>query len=332
MLGHPVISKNYDTSVWIDASVTPLLSIKKFVETYLKDAPFAAFLHHERNSIKDEASACLLYHKDTKEKILETLHFLETENFPDNLGLFEMTVFIKKHNDPKVVETMKLWFDTIQKYSKRDQLSFMYSIWKTGLLVSPIDLNVWDNKWFSTFTHASSSPIEKCYMYYGDSSANFNCNNHFTYKYLKDYNKYTINTIIPVDTNVIEVYPTDAPGVCFDNISLKPTPSKTILPPSIPYKNNKIFQSEYYNAIKFFGDFKKGQILDFSISLTQLNCAELYQVLQQLQNANQEQEKTIAKLSADNASLKTANNDILNSKTWKTISRVKNVLKFKKSN
>ena len=108
MLGHPIISKNYDISVWTDASVIWNQPITEFVKTYLKDAPFSAFIHSQRKTVHDEAVACLRLRKDTKERIVKTLEFLDKEKFPDNLGLYEMTTFIKRHNDPTVIKTIEI--------------------------------------------------------------------------------------------------------------------------------------------------------------------------------------------------------------------------------
>ena len=104
MLGHEEIDKNYDISVWMDASVAFKKSIKEFVSKYFdsEKAPFSSFVHHARNCIYKEALACIKYNKDTKENIDKHIDFLKKEGFPPNMGLYEMTVFIKEHNNKKV--------------------------------------------------------------------------------------------------------------------------------------------------------------------------------------------------------------------------------------
>ena len=67
MLGHPIIDQNYEISVWQDASVVFQKSVVTFVQTYLKNNSFAAFLHHVRDCIYDEAMACIKKKKDKKE-------------------------------------------------------------------------------------------------------------------------------------------------------------------------------------------------------------------------------------------------------------------------
>ena len=47
------------------------------------------------------------------------------EKFPDNNGLIEGCLIIRKHNEKEVINQMENWFEEIEKYSHRDQLSFI---------------------------------------------------------------------------------------------------------------------------------------------------------------------------------------------------------------
>ena len=155
MIGDSYIDENYTLSIWIDASVIFKKSVKEFLNEYIdyKNDVFLACKHHLRNSIAEEAKACIRYKKGNKERIDKLLSFYKQENFKDDLGLLEMTLIVKRHNDPLVRKTMKLWFDMILNYSERDQLSFMYCIYKTGLKVKAIPLNVWNNNYLEFTPH-----------------------------------------------------------------------------------------------------------------------------------------------------------------------------------
>lgn len=54
--------------------------------------------------------------------------------FPRHFGLFETNVIIRFHNDPKCKAVMDTWWNEIETRTKRDQLSFTYSLWKNGLI------------------------------------------------------------------------------------------------------------------------------------------------------------------------------------------------------
>lgn len=56
---------------------------------------------------------------------------------------------------------VSFWYDLLCKYVKRDQLSFPYSIWKTGLKICWIDLNVFDNPWFFSGMHINRKQRKK---------------------------------------------------------------------------------------------------------------------------------------------------------------------------
>lgn len=332
MLGHPIISKNYDISVWMDASVVWRKPITDFVKAFLKDAPFAAFKHSHRNTVHDEAITCLKYHKDSKESIQKTLSFLKSEAFPDNSGLFEMTSFIKKHNDSTVIKTMELWFDINQKYSKRDQLEFMYAAWKTGLKINTINLNVWNNPWFFTIPHNNNIDLTECHFYFGDSHKNFDFKNYIIYNYQKKSNLYTTTCTIPNDTTTVEISPINAINILITDLTISPSPKHTDLPLKTQYLNGYLMYSEN-DIIRITGDFKKNQKLSLSIKARPLSPSELYQIIQEqllkinqlkisntnLSNINQNQIQTINNLKKDYQ-------NIVDSKSWRLIQKARKLL------
>lgn len=353
MLGHPIINKKYNISVWTDASIIWEKSVRDFVNKYLKDSSFAAFKHSQRQTIKDEAIACLRLNKDTKENIIRTLSFLESEHFPDNQGLYEMTVFIKRHNDPIVIKTMDLWFKMNQRYSKRDQLTFMYCIWKTGLQINPINLNVWNNQYFTYRLHNSYPPTTQCNVYYGSStdSKDFNYKAFFTYHYDIVGSRYNLSTIIPNDASIIEIYFASTPGIIIENFSVTNTITDLVFLNRIKYNEINFFLTPYSIAI-IQGKFKKGEPFSFSFNLVNLDKTMSIEILEtilhdsaKLQTNNAHQLKNIKKLQSQNQALSTKNNyltkelsktdkelrKILASKTWKLANKVKKIFPRKKA-
>ena len=169
MLGHPIINEHYEISVWMDVSVSFIKSIYQFVEQFgqMDRYPFAACVHHSRDCIYEEAKTCVKYRKDKKDIIKKQMEFYKKEGFPAHYGLYEMTVFIKKHNEPVVKKTMKMWFDMVCKWSRRDQLSFMWCIYQTHMPIAEIPLNIFDNEWFYWYPHHSVPAIKECRVYCG---------------------------------------------------------------------------------------------------------------------------------------------------------------------
>lgn len=329
MLGHPIINENYDTSVWMDASVIWQKNITDFVSTYLKNKPFASFKHHLRSSIQEEAIACLRLRKDTKKSIADTLNFLQAEQFPDNLGLYEMTVFIKKHHDPIVIKTMRIWFDMIQKYSKRDQLSFMYAVWRTGLPISPINLNVWNNPWFTTTKHNPNQETTECHVYYGNPNQDFDFDKYYIYQYKQNQNTYHFSTTIPYSIKEIEFNPTSVIGASYQNLKITPTPKST----TTEGITLSIFCNDH-GTIRAYSDFTKGQKLSFSITIDNPTPATINRLIQHQWSQNTQLSNQLTQLQNENKWLRSSNqqlqtdlNNIINSRSWQTIQKARRIIR-----
>ena len=271
MLGHKSINNKYDYYVWMDASVIWKKSIRKFVNQNIKNNNFAAFKHAYRNCIYEEAKECIKLRKDSKENILKHIEYLKKEKYPENNGLYEMTVFIRKNNDPLVEKTMKQWFDMVCNYSKRDQLSFMFCVYKNNLKIDTIPGNVWNNDWFTHSRHNNTKQVTDFRVYYGDSNLNpYDINIDYLYPCKIENNTYSINTIIPIDTEIIEVEITNVACVTYDNLYTSLKTDKVFIFNTIPYNDKNIFYNDQ-GIIRFEGNFKKGDNLKIKIDLDYLS-------------------------------------------------------------
>ncbi len=317
-LGHPLINKDYEISVWQDASVIFKKSIVEFVNTYLKNNEFAAFKHNCRNCIYDEAIECIRLGKDDKNTILKHVDFLKKEKYPIQNGLYEMTVFIKKHNSHKVKETMNLWFDMICNYSKRDQLSFMYCIWKTGLKISEIPLSVWNNEWFTCKKHNYNEKIENCKINYGMEQEKYNYQLDEILPYKVQNNTYMVSSKIAENTNNIEINISDVPCLKYSKLTIKGIkPNNIYYFNSINYNGDNIF---YKNGIiQLQGNFSKGDKFTISINLEKLNNSEKYELIAKLSENKIILENKINSYKSEIESLKEIEKEykkVINSKGW----------------
>ncbi len=136
---HPhLLFPDYKISLWIDGNIDVITDkIFTHIDTLDKseDVIFA-FKHPLRDCIYDEGDAVIMLRKDTATIVREEMQFLNNEKYPKHHGLFETGVLIRKHTNSKLIEAMELWWDMIAQYSKRDQLSFTYALWKKGLWIS----------------------------------------------------------------------------------------------------------------------------------------------------------------------------------------------------
>lgn len=330
MLGTDYINNKYDISVWQDASVIWDKKPSVFVKKYLKNNSFAAFKHAYRDCIYDEAIEVIRLRKENKEKVIETIKFLKNEQFPAHIGLYEMTVFIKKNNDLKLKETMELWFKTYCEHSKRDQMSFMYSVWKTGLKIDNINLNVWNNEWVHHARHNAKKELTDCRIYFGDSNldTSYDYNLDHVYKYKIKNNEYTIEATIPKDTNVIEIDMTDVPCVVYDDFKISIKCDNVYFFNTIEYGGKNIFYNDH-GIVRLEGKFRKKDKLKISVRFDILSEIDKNLFINQLSN-------DLIILSEDNNNIKNELEEL--SKIKKTIFyklyirelRIKNRIKRKK--
>lgn len=125
----------YQYSIWIDGNIDvvgPDLE-KRVLELISEDIVIAANVHPHRNCVYEEANACIRMRKDEPTSILRQVEFMKSAGFPENMGLYEMNLIFRKHNDQKVVKLMNDWWWMIKTFSRRDQLSFMYVLYKNNI-------------------------------------------------------------------------------------------------------------------------------------------------------------------------------------------------------
>ena len=137
---HPhIFFPNYDLSIYMDSTYIIKGNLNEFLLRILSPNISIYMLEHpERNKIKNEFILVEILKKENKSKINSIKKRYKRENFPDNNGLIESCLIVRKHNDQNCIDTMEKWFDEIKNYSHRDQLSFNYVLWKSGTKIKYI--------------------------------------------------------------------------------------------------------------------------------------------------------------------------------------------------
>lgn len=149
----------YQYSIWIDGNYLVEDNIPELINFSLCKYNMAAFNHNKtkgdaRDCIYDEFAAIIKlgeqngYYKDSPEIMQKQINRYLKEGYPPHNGLIFGSILIRRHNEHDVINTMELWWKEILAGSRRDQLSFNYIVWKTGLKFLYLDCNVRDNKWF----------------------------------------------------------------------------------------------------------------------------------------------------------------------------------------
>jgi hypothetical protein len=121
--------------VWIDGSLQLMEKITpELMEKTLRGSQIAV-LPHWRRCIYQEAKKCLQTGKDNPKLINRQMKRYRREGMPNRYGLARGGFFLRRNN----LETnafFDMWWKEISQGSRRDQLSFDYCRWKTGIKVA----------------------------------------------------------------------------------------------------------------------------------------------------------------------------------------------------
>lgn len=126
--------KDYDYSVYIDSNILITCNIDEIINTMIENKKSIAMHKHQvRDCVYKEAKAVYASGKAKWKDINNQVEFYSKQGFPKRYGLFENNIIFRKHNDKECIEVMELWWSEFSRFAtKRDQLSFMYSLWRNG--------------------------------------------------------------------------------------------------------------------------------------------------------------------------------------------------------
>lgn len=123
---------NHRISIWIDANISLEGDPQPFIDCLGEDGVMALFPHPHRNCIYVEARECIKRSKDGAEVIEQQVSKYKARAFPEDAGLFETGVLVRRHMDPKCKQLMAAWWKELFLGSRRDQISLPVAIHDTG--------------------------------------------------------------------------------------------------------------------------------------------------------------------------------------------------------
>ena len=127
-----------DVVVWIDGRVRfsgePL---RPLLTRTLRDTDIAGYPHPDRMSVFEEASVCSRLGLGSTDRLTQQVADYKAEGFEDAGGLWATGVLVRR-NTEAMREFGRAWWQQLQKYTMRDQISFPYLLWKHGLRCAPL--------------------------------------------------------------------------------------------------------------------------------------------------------------------------------------------------
>ena len=130
---HPhKLFRDYKYSIWIDGNVQVRSPLLYDTADKLMASGETLFVpqHPYRDCVYEEANAVLAMHKDSPEAVARHVGILRSQGMPEHAGLHETNVVFRRHDDKAVIAMMEDWFSYVERFSRRDQLSFDFVLWK----------------------------------------------------------------------------------------------------------------------------------------------------------------------------------------------------------
>ena len=146
ILGHNQLAA-YTATMWIDNRVLLVRDPTEFFSVWLGEHEMAMPLHFTRASLGAEFRAVLAHNFDEPYRVRSLLAFLTTAA-PDLLDdePYWSAILLRK-NTAAVRSAMRVWFDLLLLYSRRDQLSLNYSLRLMPCDISPREVDPRSSSW-----------------------------------------------------------------------------------------------------------------------------------------------------------------------------------------
>ncbi len=132
---HLYLPLNYQKSVYLDGDRSLTKKIDRvYISKLLDNVDIVCYNNpYPRGNpprVINEKKTILKQKLENKENLNKIWNILQKNKFPDNIGLSETSLLIRKHNNIKIFSNE--WSNLV-KICIRDQMSFEYSLWKHGV-------------------------------------------------------------------------------------------------------------------------------------------------------------------------------------------------------
>ena len=152
ILPHLFLSE-YEWSMYVDANIKILNNPFELANKYLAKHDFAMPKHFARDCVYDEAKVCVIAGKSKYNETNKQMNKYNDKGFPENFGLGENNILLRKHNSKNTIKLMTDWWKELNTQTKRDQLSLAYVLWKNGEEFCFMDESSRNNKYFNIKVH-----------------------------------------------------------------------------------------------------------------------------------------------------------------------------------
>lgn len=150
---------DHDIAVWLDANIILKGDIHPYIGLVAsKDAHLGLIAHPHRACFYDEAEACKRLNKDSAKLIDRQTEEYRKAGLPIKQPLFETGFMVVPLRKGETSEALHLWWQQIERYSRRDQLGLAWVNYRCPDLnvvsLLPQGMSVRDHEDFVYFRHS----------------------------------------------------------------------------------------------------------------------------------------------------------------------------------
>jgi hypothetical protein len=147
-----------DCSIYVDANTLILADLTPLIAEFIDSgADIGLFPHKQRSDIVEELAfgkACGRIPPQDFAKGDAQLKRYFAEGLPPDHVFTENAIIFRRHAAPGLAPAMKLWWEQLEEFTKRDQLSLPYVLHKSELKTKIWDWNYkFENPYFKRYLH-----------------------------------------------------------------------------------------------------------------------------------------------------------------------------------
>lgn len=155
---------DHEVAVWLDANIVLKGDLRRYVDMFeQQEADLGLIAHPHRSCFYDEAEACKQLNKDTEKLIDRQINEYRKAGLPPKQPLFETGFMIVPLKRQGTAEALHLWWQQIERFSRRDQLGLAWVTYRNpGLRIVPLlpeGASVRDHEDFLYFRHSFAQAL-----------------------------------------------------------------------------------------------------------------------------------------------------------------------------
>lgn len=123
--------RGYDAYIWIDANIHPI----QLGMDLTTEADILLLEHPARKCVYEELRACITLQKDDPMIMSAQVWGYYNEGYPPNNGMVQTGFMVRKPTEQNKAFADR-WWNEVKDNSRRDQLSFNYSVWREDNIIT----------------------------------------------------------------------------------------------------------------------------------------------------------------------------------------------------